>query len=157
MITNPTPITPGTFGGMWISKVELAMPDLRFPAGFLERRGKLLATLLPYDGVHLLATGGKSLQVHDLAAGSAADARIAGLVGALCGEAGRQSGKTGVTGIAVHAPDPSKPVRVVCRFGHETFIVPDGFGLCAEDPQFASVFTTVMGTVAVLAGLEVTA
>ena len=148
-IVNPTPVTATTFGKMWISSVFLAQP-------LNGTQGSLFATLLPYDGEHLLATGGKRVAIPSLKAPSAP---VATLVTALTTELARQSKKTSpLSKLYVMATDPSRPVVIRAEFvDHTTYDIKDAFALVGTDTVFAGVFTTALGTLATLAGLTVTA
>lgn len=138
-IVNPTPITPGVFDGMWINSLQL----------FLDGKDFVQASFLPYDGTHLLATGGKrhfsKINPSNFAA--------------IVAEAKRQANKTtDVKFVQVFAPDPAKPVTARVFFVDNTnHTVADCFGLCGTDPVFAEVFLGMMAQVATLAGLTVQA
>ena len=137
-IINPTPVTTGTFGGMWVTSLQL----------FLDGKDFIQANFLPYDGTHMLATGGTRLNQKIAPADFAA----------LATEAKRQANKTAdIKFLQLHGNDPAKPVVARAFFTDGTMhSIPDCFGLCATDPTFAQVFLGTMAQVATLAGLTVT-
>ena len=149
-IINPTPITAGTFGGMWIRNISVMLP-------VENHQGVLSAELLPYDGAHLLATGAKRVALNDLKTKRTTDAQLDALLTALVAEVKRQKNTTAEPRIiSVQAPDPSKPVVATVQFVDKTsHVVRDCFGLCGKDKTFAQVFQSVMGGVAQLAGLSI--
>jgi hypothetical protein len=151
MITNPTPITPQTFAGMWITNLGIFLPTVEKPKGFIG------GNLLPYDGTHLLATGGRRLFVGDLAAKRTQDAQLDSMLTALEVEVQRQAGKTvAVKFISTTAPDPAKPVVAQVAFADGSFHrIPDCFALCGTDQTFAGVFLSAMAEIARQAGLSV--
>jgi len=149
-IINPTPITTGTFGGMWIRNISVMLPTET-------HQGVLSAELLPYDGTHLLATGGKRVALNDLKTKRTTDAQLDALLTAIVAEVKRQKNTTVEPRIvSVQAPDPTKPVVATVQFMDKTsHVVSDCFTLCGTDATFAQVFQSVLGGVAQLAGLNV--
>lgn len=147
-IVNPTPVSAATFGKMWIAGVFLAQP-------INGAQGSLFATLLPYDGTHLLATGGKRVAIPSLKAPSPA---VASLISSLTTELARQSKNTAtLSKLYVTAPDPAHPVSIRAEFAdHTNYTIKDAFTLAGTDSIFAGVFTTALGTLATMAGLTVT-
>ena len=149
-IINPTPIVAGTFGGMWIRNISVMLP-------VANHQGILSAELLPYDGTHLLATGGKRVALNDLKTKRTTDAQLDALLTAIVAEVKRQKNTTVEPRIvSVQAPDPTKPVVATVQFMDKTsHVVRDCFTLCGTDATFAQVFQSVLGGVAQLAGLNV--
>ena len=139
-IVNPTPVTPSVFGGMWITSLAV----------FAD--GKVSAQLLPFDGSHLLATGGIGVNGKQLSAPTLA---------ALITEAKRQAATTVAPKmIQVMAQDPTKPVTAQILFADtdpktKPHRIADCYALAGTDTQFATVFGTVLAEVAGLAGLTV--
>lgn len=135
MIYNPNPITAGTFNGYWIRS-----------ANFVSDKSFVQASLLPYDGTHLLATGGKIVNKQD-----------AGLVASVAAEAKRLAGKDiAVKLVNVLAQDPAKPVVLNVVFADGTrHTEKDCFAKAREDEAFASAFSAALAGIAALAGLEV--
>jgi hypothetical protein len=137
MIINPNPVTPLPFNGMWINRLHISLTG----------PGLVRASLVPYDGTNLLATGKRS------ATGSLPEATKSALVAKL-----KSLDKPFVDPITVdvQAYDPSKPVKAMIRFATgQPLIIPDCYALCAADPEFAMVFSNTMTEIATLAGLEV--
>lgn len=158
MIQNPTPITTGTFNGMWISNIRLKMPDLVFTDPvFPQSRGSFTATLLPYDGNHILASNIVRVTIPDLKAKRSADYGFDAIITSIIAEAKRQSGQPNdPVSVIVYAPDPTKLVSASFEFPNKiTHMVKDCYALCSTDSTFASVFISVMGEVAKQAGLPV--
>lgn len=151
MIQNPTPITANTFSGMWITNLGVFLPTTEKPKGFIG------GNLLPFDGQHLLSTGGQRLFVGDIATARTTDSNLNAMLIELTTEVKRQAGKTVEPKfVAVNAPDPSKKVSAQIQFTDESFYrIPDCFTLCETDSTFAAVFQNVMAQVARLAGLTV--
>lgn len=116
-------------------------------AQFIPESGLAQASLLPYDGTHLLATGRKMVNKKDDA-----------LVSSVVAEAKRVSGKTAdVKIVRVMAQDPSKPVMLQVVFSDDSVhIVKDCYTKAAEDAVFASAFNSTMAAIAGLGGLIVT-
>ena len=150
MIVNPTPIVAGTFGGMWIRNISVMLPVEK-------HQGILSAELLPYDGTHLLATGGKRVALNDLKTKRTTDAQLDALLTALVAEVKRQKNTTAEPRIvSVQAPDPTKPVVASVQFVDKiSHVVRDCFVLASTDLTFATVLQQVMGEVARQAGLTV--
>jgi hypothetical protein len=149
-ILNPNPVTPATFSGMWIASLHLMFPSAA-------KRGMLSARLLPYDGQHLLATGGVDLRLTDLAAKRQADPAFDSMLTSLEVELDRQSGTDAAwERLTVVAPDPTKPVVATAftveRAHHR---IPDCFVLAATDAGFAAVLQATLSEVARQAGLTV--
>ena len=158
MIVNPTPITPQTFNGMWVANVRLALPNTDFPVTFREGHGSFNATLLPYDGAHLLATGGKPVRVENLLTKRAEDATFDGEVTAIIAEIERQASKTGLCTLSVYGGDPARPVVAIAEFAdHTRHTIADCYALAGTDTVFAGVFQAAMVEIARQAGLTVTA
>ncbi len=136
LIQNPTPITANTFNGMWINQLQIFLPQ-----------GNIQASFLPYDGTHLLATGGK--RIMQKASNGSLDALIA--------EVKSLSGKTSEpTLIQVFATDPSKPVTAQVIFTDKSiYRIPDCYALAATDSVFAGVFNNTIGLVVGLAGYTI--
>lgn len=113
---------------------------------FISPSGLVQASLLPYDGTHLLATGRKIVNKKDEA-----------LVASVVAEAKRLSGKeTDVKLVRVMAPEPSKPVMLHVLFAdNSTHIEKDCYAKAATDAVFASAFSATMAAIASLAGLTV--
>ncbi len=149
-IVNPTPITAATFSGMWINQLQIF-----FPLG--AQKGFIQGGLLPYNGTQLLATGGRSIRVFDLAGKRVTDSNLDSTLKALQAELKRQSNKnTDQKFLNVSAPDPSKPVSATAFFSDGThFTIPDCYALAGKDSAFAGVFGATMATVARLAGLTI--
>jgi hypothetical protein len=156
MIKNPTPVTPQTFNGMWVSHVRLVLPNTDFPETFREGHGSFNAMLLPYDGTHLLATGGKPVFVENLLTKRAADSTFDGVIASIVTEVERQAGKTGLRSLIVIGNDPAKPVRAMAEFADlSRHTIADCFALAGTDQTFATVFQNTMGTIAMVAGLSI--
>lgn len=137
MIQNPTPVTAGTFNGYWIANVQIVTePKV------------VQATLHPYDGTHLLATGRKIVNTK-----TGTDE----LVAAVAAEAQRLAGKTeAVRVVRVGAVDPAKPVTLTIIFNdNSVFTVRDCFAKAGEDAVFGAAFSAALAGIAALAGLEV--
>jgi hypothetical protein len=151
MIANPTPITAATFAGMWITNLEIFFPTAEKPRGFIG------GNLLPYDGSHLLATGGVRVWVGNLAGKRTTDTTLDGVLAALTAECQRQASKTAaVRTIIVMAMSPAQPVVAMILFTDGTYhTIADCFGLASTDATFAGVFMDVMAEVARQAGLEI--
>jgi len=150
IIQNPTPITAETFNGMWINQLQIFLP-LGAQKGFIQGR------LLPYDGTHLLATGGRDVRVFDLATKRTTDAALDAVLTALVAELKRQSKKTtDIKFLNVMAPDPAKAVSAMVFFSDNThYNIANCYALAGTDATFAGVLTNTLGEVAVLAGLTV--
>ena len=147
-IVNPTPLTGLTFGGYWITSVNLSLPT--------GKPGYLTAQFQPYDGsANILATGGKSIAIRNPSSNSAA----AALIASLQSEVTRQSGNGGpFVYLQINGPDPSKPVRAQALYTNGTpapFVLPDLFAKAASDSTFASVLTAALASLATLAGTSV--
>ena len=158
MIINPTPQTPGVFNNMWVANMILQQPDPDFPAPlFQQGYGRLNATLLPYDGTHLLATGRKVVFISKLTDKMTEDTVFAGVITALLAEAQRQAKvTTAVKSVSLSAPDPTKPVVVSAKFvDGTTYAIPDCWALAGTDSVFAGVFNNTEVEIARLAGLTV--
>ena len=149
-IINPTPIVAGTFGGMWIRNISVMLPTET-------HQGVLSAELLPYDGTHLLATGGKRVALTDLKTKRTTDAQLDAMLTAITAEVKRQKNTTVEPRIvSVQAPDPTKPVVASVQFVDKTnHIVRDCFTLAGTDQTFGMVLQQVLGEVARQAGLTV--
>lgn len=151
MIANPTPVTAATFAGMWITNLGIFLPTAEKPKGFIG------GNFSPYDGQHLLATGGKRLFVGELATKLTTDAVLAGVLSSLVAECKRQAEvTTDIKFINVMAPDPTKPVRAQIMLednSHHT--IDDCFALAGTDPVFAGVLMGTMAEMARQAGLSV--
>jgi hypothetical protein len=145
-ILNPDPKQLGTTSAMWVTSFLL-----RLDAGNL-----FTASLLPYDGAHLAALGGKRVvkRVSEIRQNPQVDSIIGTLVSELQRIAGTPQP---IASLSVAASDPSNPVVATIRFAGSIrpFTIPNCFALCASDPQFANVFGSVMGLIATLAGLEI--
>ena len=150
MIVNPTPIVAGTFNGFWIRNISVMIPTET-------HQGILSAELLPYDGAHLLATGGKRVALNDLKTKRVTDAQLNAMLTAIVAEVKRQKNTTVEPRIiSVMAPDPTKPVMASVQFVDKTsHVVRDCFVLASTDSTFAVILQQVMGEVARQAGLTV--
>jgi hypothetical protein len=151
-IVNPTPVvTTGTFGIMWINAAGIFLTTKDKPNGFLQ------ATLQPYDGTHLLSTGGKRVFQPNLVTARAANPTLDSALTALLAEAQRIAGETvAVSLVTISAPDPAKPVGIQVFFADgKHHNIPDGFALAAGDTTFAGVFSNVMAALAELAGCAI--
>jgi hypothetical protein len=136
-IQNPTPITTNTFNGMWISQLQIFLPQ-----------GNVQASFLPYDGTHLLATGGKNFR----------QIAPAGSFNSLIADVKTLANKTvEPTLVQVFAQDPSKPVSAQFIFSDRTnYRINDVYALAATDSVFAGLLNNTMGLVATLAGYTIT-
>ena len=147
MITNPTPVTAATFNGMWITNLTIMLPTAE------RAKGVLTANLLPFDGAHLLATGGKAIQPPIKL--PTADAATNTMLAALATEANRQAGNAtpaALKVVQVSAPDPAKPVTAQITFvGSKPHVIKDCYALAGTDAKFAAVLNSVMVEVATLA------
>lgn len=145
MITNPNPVT-ATFSGMWISRLSIILPREG-------RKGTLIAVLNPYDADTqiLLATGLRRVQV---GLPTESEALTDAIEVAITEVQRIANTDREVADITVTAHDPKLPVGIAIRFtegnGHA---IKDAFALAGTDAQFASVFNTVMSSVAEAAGL----
>ena len=150
LIVNPTPITAATFSGMWVNQLQIFFP-LETEKGFIQ------GNLLPYDGTHLLAVGGKQVRVFDLEAKRKTDANLDGMLTALVAELKRQSKfSVDVKFVNVIATDPAKPVVAMAFFADNTrYVITDCFALAGTDATFAGVLNNTLGEVAHLAGLTI--
>ena len=158
MIINPTPQNPGIFSGMWISNLSLIQPDPNFPAPLFEQGyGRLTATLLPYDGAHLLATGRKQVIISKLTDSISTDTTLSNIISSLISEAQRQGSTTSpVKTLVLSALDPTQPVKVTSKFVDGTsHSITNCFALANTDTIFANVFNNTMVEIARLAGLTV--
>ena len=146
MIANPTPVTAATFDGMWITSLNIVFPNANRPNGSLQGR------LLPFDGQHLLATGGRNVRQ-----ALPADALTATL-DTLKAECKRQASKTAdPLFVTVMASDPANPVVANIVFDdRSSHVIRDCFALAATDAVFGGVLQAVMAKVADLAGLTIT-
>lgn len=135
MIQNPNPIAASTFNGMWIQNAQ-----------FISESKLVQASLLPYDGTHLLATGRKMVNKKDEA-----------LVASVAAEAKRLSGKDAeVKLVRVMAPEPSKPVMLQVIFAdNSVHMEKDCYAKAAQDAVFAEKFNATLNAIATLAGLTV--
>jgi hypothetical protein len=155
MIVNPTPITAATFNGYWITNAQLILGT--------GKPGILQANMLPYDGQHLLATGGRQVSELNVTKKATDDAAFDGMLTSLKAEIARLSGNADAFGILhVSAPDPAKPVSIQVLWQEtadkesSSYAIKDAYALAATDTQFAQVFGTAMAIIAGLAGLTVT-
>ena len=150
MINNPAPVIASTFSGMWVTNLQVIFPTSA-------KKGILQANLLPYDGTHLLAAGGKRAFVNDIVAARSTDSVLDGVLTSLVAEVQRQSSKTSAPQIIqVNAQDPTGKVSAQVIFeGHSVYRIADCYALCATDEIFAGVFLSMMGEVARLAGLTI--
>ena len=150
LIINPTPITAATFNGMWINQLQIFFP-LAAQKGFIQ------GNLLPYDGTHLLATGGKSVRTFNLAGKRITDSNLDSTLTALQAELKRQSkNNADQKFVNVSAPDPAKAVVATVFFADDThYTVTNCYALAGTDATFAGVLNNTMATVARLAGLTV--
>lgn len=156
MIQNPTPVTPQTFNGMWVSNVRLVLPNSDFPETFREGHGSFNAMLLPYDGTHLLATGGKPVSVENLLTKRAEDSTFDGVIASIVTEVERQAGKTDLRSLMVIGNDPTKPVRAIGEFADlSRHTIADCLTLAGTDEVFGGVFQSAMNEIARQAGLTV--
>jgi hypothetical protein len=135
---------------MWINQLQIFFP-------IDEQKGFIQGSLLPYDGTHLLATGGRSVRVFNLAAKRKTDASLDSMLAGLVAELARQSKTaTAVRFLSVSSLDPSKPVLVTVFFADDThYTIADCYALAATDSVFAGVFTGTLTKVATLSGLTV--
>ena len=157
-IQNPTPVTPTEMTRMWVANMRLQMPDPVFTNPiFPQSFGSFNATLLPYDGTHLLATGRKGVNERKLTEKRASDSVFDGILTALTDEAKRQAGKSvEVQTLTVMAQDPARPVIARVEFVDKTtHTIDDCFALAGTDEVFAGVFTSAMAEIARQAGLTV--
>ena len=151
MIQIQTPITTSTFNGMWVTNLGIFFPTVEKPHGLIA------GNLAPYDGTHLLLTGGKRLFISNLAAKLASDATLATIMNALKAEVKRQASKTVEPKfVTVNAYDPARPVTAQVGFVDGSIhTVSNCFALAATNPAFAGVFSGTMGEIARQAGLTV--
>lgn len=149
-IVNPTPVAAGTFGGMWVTMLQVDLKN--------RVRGFLYADLLPFDGANLLANGGKRVYVPNLEEARKTDVQLGAVIDNMIAESKRISGKDlEVLIMQVSAPDPRKGVKAQVFFSDTTsYTVDDCFGLAGTDPQFASMFLGALAEVARQAGLTFT-
>ena len=149
-IINPTPITAATFNGLWISQLQIF-----FPLG--TQKGFMQGNFLPYDGTHLLATGGMPVRVFDLAGKRITDSNLDSTLTALQAELKRQSNNTADQKfVNVSAPDPAKAVVATVFFADDThYTITNCYALAGTDATFAGVLTATLATVARLAGLSI--
>ena len=151
MINNPTPITAQPFNGMWITHVGIFFPTTKNP------KGLITGEVAPYDGTHLLRTGSKKFNVTNLPVKLTTDTQLNTVLNLLKAEVQQKANKTAaVTYVTVNALDPAKAVLAQAGFVDGTsYIIKDCFTLAGTDAVFANVFTTVMGEIAIQAGLTV--
>lgn len=151
MIINPTPVTAATFDGMWVTNLGLYFPVTELPHSFLSAR------LSQYDGTNLLSTGGKYLNLPNLAASRAADAVLEASISDLLAECQLlAASESPVSMLLVSAPDPTKPVWARIVFVDKEFHdIHDCYALAATDPVFATVFQNTLEEIARLSGLTV--
>ena len=135
---------------MWVNQLQIILPHDGKP-------GILQGNLLPYDGQHLLATGGKRVVQANLIQARQNSPALDGMIVMAIAEVKRQAAKDVEPSIiSVFAPDPAKPVTAQILFSDNTsHRIPDCFALAGTDPTFANVLGTVLATVAVLAGLQI--
>jgi hypothetical protein len=143
MILNPTPITPSTFGGMWITSLQIVLPANGRP-------GVYSARFLPYDGAYLLSTGGKSVGSSNLTAKRAGDQQFDAMMNALVSEVKRQANRQDDPAvITVSAPNPQQAVVATVIFAdHSVHRVANCFALAGTDATFAQVFVGAMAELA---------
>lgn len=155
MIINPTPITPATMTGMWVANVRINLPLSSSPYPQVAS-GSFISRLLPYDGEHLLATGGKNIVVENLTAKRAIDSTFDRVIASIIAEIERQAGKVGLSTVTVVAPDPDRPVIAIGDFPDRTrHLIADCYTLAATDATFARIFQSAMAEIARQAGLTV--
>ena len=150
MINNPIPITPSTFSGMWITNLQIILNNST-------TNGRINAMLLPYDGVHLLALGGKQISTRDLSATIISNHTLNSAISELLDLVSSRSKNTSaVLSIQVVALDPSKPVTAMVHFSDgNPYRINDCFKLCSTDAVFYTVFNNTMIEIAKLANLTV--
>ena len=150
LIINPTPITAPAFNHMWIMMLQVMFP-------FEAQTGFIQGQFLPYNGTHLLASGGVSLQVLNLASKRTADANLNSMLINLQTEIARQSKiSTTIKFINIYAPDPAKPVSATILFmDRNSYKISDCYALAETDPIFAGVLNSTLTEAADLAGLTV--
>ena len=164
IIVNPTPPTTAIFDKMWITSVTLQLPvatptNSAMPpiAPTIINAGRFLATLLPYDGKHVLSVGGKTVLFPSLAAKQASDVIFAGIITNLVAECKRQAKvNTDIASIDVYALNPTLAVRADIRFIDTTsYNISDCYKLAGIDAIFATVFQTTLLEIARQAGLAI--
>ena len=150
MIQNPNPVSTSTFSGMWITNLSVILPTA-------DKAGLLTVNFQPYDGSHLLATGGKRFAIMDIAKKSEEDATFKTMIDTLIAECKRQANKDGdIKFINVMAQDTARPVVAQIVFDDKIpYTIKDCFALAGSDTAFAGVFQGTMNEVAKLAGLSV--
>jgi hypothetical protein len=157
MIDIKKSIKAAIFDKMWINRVRLELPDPVFTEPiFPQSKGRFNASLLPYNGTHLLATGGEKVNIEDLNAKRASDTTFDSIVTAFTAEVDRQSTKTGLKSITIIANDPAKPVRLMAEYlDSQPFTIADCFALSKTDNTFGTAFESAMDEIARQAGLTV--
>jgi hypothetical protein len=151
MIQNPTPITASTFSGMWVTNFSAFFPVENRPNGLL------IAGFSPFDGAHLLATGGQRLFINNLVTARAGDATFNTQMSALTVECKRLAGTDqDVEFVSVRALDPSKPITAATKFVDGSFHnIRDCMTLAGTDATFAAAFNSIMGELARKQGLSI--
>ena len=149
MIINPTPITANTFNGFWVASLSIFNPTTDKPNGFFG------CSLLPYDGVHLLATGYKQVAFSNLTAKRSADATFNSVLSTLDTECKRQSAKTtDIKSVQVFSNPTKTSAEIGFTDGTYHRIV-DCFALAATDSTFAGVLSGTLAEIARQAGLTI--
>ena len=157
--TTPTATTLTFDGAWWVTLLNIAFPTP------VKHTGSLVVTLLPHDGgAHLLATGGKNVQVPNITAARATDPTLGTVLDGLQTELQRLSSKPAPAApntlallyLVVQAPDPTKPAIARATFSDKSvYTIPDILAMVGTDAAFAAAFAATLAKVAALAGKTV--
>lgn len=149
MIKNPNPVT-ATFEGMWITNVAIIFPEKG-------KTGSLNAKMQPWEGEHLLMTGGKQVNVWNLTQSANQDAALSSILESIKTNMARLSGNSEpLKMVQVVAIDPAKPIFVQAVFNdNKVYRIQDADALTKTDSEFAQCFGTALGKIASLGGLSI--
>lgn len=151
-IINPNPITPSSMTKVWIPNLTINFP-------IENNGGSIFAGFYPYDGIgSLLATDRPpALTINNAVNQIEKYPLIPILFSNLEVELSRLSGySNNLISLRVIAPDPKRPVKIIVTYTERRlYVIDDAYALCATDSTFASVFSSAMGMISILAGLQV--
>ena len=136
VVTNPTPLIPGTFNRYWISSMFVY-------------KNALWSVLLPYDGTNILVgSGAKSLNISDVSANPS----LSPIVRQMEVAAQNIAGKSVLpTSFSVSAPSPLLAVKVSISFPSATpgtttnYALDDLLGLVQTNSEIATACTGIVG------------
>ncbi len=154
---------------MWITRLNITFPTeatAAVPASGSTpakparpaMNGFLLADLKPYDGAgNLLALGGKSVSIRDLAVKRAADPIFDGMINSIVLVLkAKANNPSNPRAIMVMASDPANPVQAIVHFeGGQMFRVANCFAEAAQDAQFGAALIGIIAEIGRQAQLTV--